>query len=179
MSTTPDTLQTHQLEPRRPYKPKTSRKAPATQNAILAKRAAGHSKAKISRDLGISPNTTTSILELNDFDRNLQTEQAQSLSLIPRAIQVAHDRLAKGSENMAIKVLENTIWPLQSKTSGKGDPSLVLAIQNLMGNVQVNQQPQSVTPKVLENPGNSVPVSPVESASVCVPNDTLPSDPAK
>lgn len=129
-------------ELRRPYKPKTSRKAPATQNAILAKRAAGHSKAKISRDLGISPNTTTSILELNDFDRNLQTEQRESLRLIPRAIQVAHDRLAKGSENMAIHVLENTIWPLQSKTSKQSDPGLVLAIQNLMGNVTV-QSPAS------------------------------------
>jgi hypothetical protein len=149
-----------QPEPRRAYKPKTSRKAPATQNAILAKRAAGHSKAKISRDLGISPNTTTSILELNDFDRNLQAEQRTSLSLIPRAIQVAHERLAKGSENMAIHVLENTIWPLNAKQGKTSDPGLTLAIQNLMGNVQVNT-PQSVTP-----------VSAVESAPVCVPNDT-------
>jgi hypothetical protein len=155
MSTTA-TLPSEQ-QPRRAYKPKKTLKPPAIQSAILAKRANGDSKAKISRDLGMAINTVTNVLELNDFDKNLQTEQAQSLKLIPRAIQVAHDRLSKGSENMAIHVLENTIWPLQSKTSKAHDPGLTLAIQNLMGNVTV----QSTTE-----------LKPVESEPICVNADT-------
>jgi len=144
-------------QPRTAYKPKRTRKAPAIQSAILAKRASGHSKAKIAKELDIAINTVTNVIELNDFDRTLQTEQGKSLGLIPRAIQVAHDRLTKGSENMAIKVLENTIWPLNAKTSKQQDPHLTLAIQNLMGNVTVGQsgaqpaanQPQTTTNGVL------------------------------
>jgi hypothetical protein len=121
----------------RAYKPKRTLKAPAVQSAILAKRANGHSKAKISKELGIAVNTVTNVLELNDFDRTLQSEQKESLKLIPRAIGVMHDRLTKGSENAAIHVLENTIWPLNAKQTKQSDPSLTLAIQNLMGNVQI------------------------------------------
>ena len=133
--------------PKARYKPRKTLKPPAIQSAVLAKRAAGHSKAKITRDLGIATNTVTSIIELNDFDRTLQSEQASSISLIPRAIQVAHERLSKGSENMAIKVLENTIWPLNAKPGKSSDPHLTLAIQNLMGNVSVGTAPD---PKTIE-----------------------------
>src|SRR5882762_8176838 len=139
MSTDPATIAPQSdSQPHRAYKPKSSRKAPAIQNAILAKRANGASKLKISKDLQIGYNTVTSVIELNDFDTTLANEQKESLRLVPRAIQVAHDRLTKGSENMAIKVLENTIWPLNAKTSKPHDVGLTLPIQNLMGNVQVN-----------------------------------------
>jgi hypothetical protein len=145
-------------ESRRAYKPKKTLKPPAIQSAILAKRANGSSKAKIAKELGMAINTVTNVLELNDFDKNLQTEQAQSLKLIPKAIQVAHDRLSKGSENMAIHVLENTIWPLQSKTSKPHDPGLTLAIQNLMGNVQVNAPAATTNSVSVENPASIVAV---------------------
>jgi hypothetical protein len=137
-----------QLQPRRAYKPKRTLKPPAIQSAILAKRANGQSKAKISKDLGIAVNTITNVLDLNDFDRSLDIERRNSLSLIPAAIRTAHHRLSQNSENMAIKVLENTIWPLNEKQGRNvGDPGLTLAIQNLMGNVSVttveqkNEQP--------------------------------------
>jgi hypothetical protein len=138
MSTNVQVIDSPKVTTGRKYKPRKSLKPPAIQSAILAKRASGSSKAKIAKELGMAVNTVTNVLELNDFDRSLESEQRESLRLIPRAIQVAHDRLTKGSENMAIKVLENTIWPLQSKTSKASDPHLTLAIQNLMGNVQVN-----------------------------------------
>ena len=38
---------------------------------------------------------------------------------------------------MAIKVLENTIWPLNAKQGKAPDPGLTIAIQNLM-QVQAN-----------------------------------------
>jgi hypothetical protein len=139
---TENTLLGQQPIRKKSYKPTKTLKPPAIQSAILAKRASGSSKAKIAKELGMAVNTVTNVLELNDFDRSLEVEQRTSLALIPRAIQVAHDRLSKGSENMAIKVLENTIWPLNAKTSKQQDAGLTLAIQNLMGNVTVgNAQP--------------------------------------
>jgi hypothetical protein len=134
-----DTLQS-QPAPRRAYKPKSSLKPPAIQSAILAKRANGASKAKISRELGVAVNTVTNVLELNDFDRNLDSERLESLSLIPLARAAVKARLEKNDGAIGIKVLENSIWPLNAKTSKAPEPGLTLAIQNLMGNVQVNAQ---------------------------------------
>ena len=122
-----------------------SRKAPSLKTAVIVKRSQGQDKTSISKDLGIARNTVTRILEENDVTRDIEANQRVSLGLIPRAIQVAHDRLTKGSENMAIKVLENTIWPLNQK-QGKGlgaDVQLNLAIQNLI-------QPQSQENKAVE-----------------------------
>jgi hypothetical protein len=55
---------------------------------------------------------------------------------------------------MAIKVLENTIWPLNGKNKSgiKPGDNLFLSIQNLI-------QPQTVKP--------------IESVPVCAPHDTL------
>jgi hypothetical protein len=114
------------------YRPKSSRKAPAIQSAILAKRANGQSKLKIKRDLGIAYNTVTNVIDLNNFDETLQRERLASMDLIPESIRVAKHRLSQNSENMAIKVLENTIWPLNSKQGKAPDPGLTIAIQNLM-----------------------------------------------
>jgi hypothetical protein len=132
------------LQPRRAYKPLRTRKAPTIQNAVLAKRANGSSKAKISKELGIAHNTVTNILELSNFDRSLDLERQNSLELIPLAIRTAKHRLSQNSENMAIKVLENTIWPLNAKQSKAPDAGLTIAIQNLM---QV-QAPQPEKPAI-------------------------------
>jgi hypothetical protein len=121
----------------RAYKPKKCVKPQAVQSAILVKRANGDSKLKISKDLGISRNTVISVLDLNNFDEILQSEQKESLSLIAGARKAVAHRLSLNDGNIGIKVLENTIWPLNAKQSKAQDPSLVLAIQNLMGNVTV------------------------------------------
>jgi hypothetical protein len=102
----------------RAYKPKKSLKSPSVQARVLQKRANGASKAQIARELGIAVNTTTSILELNDFDRTLQSEQAESLKLIPLARKAVLARLNKDDGAIGIKVLENTIWPINQKQSG-------------------------------------------------------------
>jgi hypothetical protein len=109
---------------------------------VLTQRAIGSSKEKIAKDLKIDKRTVTNILELHDFDNELAANQSVSMSLIPEAIRVAHVRLKKDSESMAIKVLENTIWPLNNK-GGKGmkpGDNLFLSIQNLI-------QPQTVKPE--------------------------------
>jgi len=136
-------------KPRTAYKPRKSIKAPAIQSAVLAKRANGESKRKISKDLDIAYNTVTSVIDLNQFDEALAKNQASSIALIPQAIRVAEHRLAQNSENMAIKVLENTIWPLNGKGAKgmKAGDSLFLSIQNLI-------QPTAVKPS--ESTENSV-----------------------
>lgn len=134
-----------------------SRKAPSLKTAVIVRRSQGQDKTRISKDLGIARNTVTRILEENDVTRHLEANRGASLDLIPKAIQVAHDRLSKGSENMAIKVLENTIWPLNQKQGKPQDQGLVLAIGNLMGNVTVSSTSE---------------LKPLESAPICVNADT-------
>jgi transposase-like protein len=138
-----------------------SRKSPAIKTAVIAKYAQGQDKTSIANELGITRNTVRAIVNETDVDRHLSANQTVSLELIPRAIQVAHDRLAKGSENMAIHVLENTIWPLNAKTSKSIDTGLTLAIQNLMGNVQVNAPAASTEQKANENAVSSEPEQPI------------------
>src|SRR6266403_1481028 len=159
-----------QLEPvpatKTPYKPRKTLKPPAIQSAILAKRANGQSKAKIARDLEVAINTVTNVLELNDFDRSLESEQKESLSLIPAARKAVAYRLALNDGNIGVKVLENTIWPLNAKTSKTPNVGLTLAIQKLMGNVEVNapgtNQPV-IEPQTTTN--GSLPESTVASTS--------------
>lgn len=154
---------------KKPYPPRKSRKAPAVKTAVIAKRAQGQNITSIANDLGITRNTTRSIIEESDIDRQLESGQLQSLSLIPAALRVMHDRLAKGSENAAIKTLEATIWPLQSKTSKQQDPGLVLAIQNLMGNVTVGSAAQLAQP--IENKAFE-PVSASSTGTIAAPDNS-------
>lgn len=121
-----------------------SRKPPAIKTAVILKRANGEDKTKIANDLGITRNTVRAILEESDIDRHLESGQIQIVQLIPEAIRVAKHRLAQNSENMAIKLLENTVLPIQGKAGKAGDPALVLAIQTLMGNVTVHTQEHTI-----------------------------------
>lgn len=135
-----------------------SRKAPAIKTAVIIKRSQGQDKTSISNDLGIARNTVTRILEESNVEQTIEANRAASLGLIPSAIRVAEFKLSQNSENMAIKVLENTIWPLNTKQGKSADPGLTLAIQNLMGNVTVQQ--------------STTELKPVESAPICVNADT-------
>lgn len=145
------------------YKRHKSRKAPAIKTAVIVQRAQGKAKSHIARDLGITHNTVNVILEESDIERHLSANQAASLSLIPAAIRAAHVRLKMNSETMAIKVLENTIWPLNGKTGKANDAGLTLAIQNLLlGPTQVNN---SVAP------ASSTAISSGENADNPAPHD--------
>jgi hypothetical protein len=116
-------------------KPKRSIKSPATKAAVVAKRCQGDSKRKIARDLKLPRVTVGSILDEANLDQQLTSGQLQSAGLIPRAIGVIEHRLSLNSENAAIKVLENTIWPLDRKNSNRSlghDTLLQVAITNLI-----------------------------------------------
>jgi hypothetical protein len=134
MSMTPQIPQPKQLGAQRGYKPKKSIKAPSVQSAILAKRANGQSKNSIKKDLGLSYNTVTSVLDLNNFDEQFAKLRAESVGLVPKAIKVMHDRLDKGSENAAIVTLKETIWPLNGNNHRGMKPgdNLFVSIQNLI-----------------------------------------------
>lgn len=122
-------------------KPRRSRKAPGIKAAVITRRVNNESKRKIAKDLGITRNTVATILEESHIEQHLQAYQHQSMELIPEALRVMRVRLQGNSENAAIKTLESTIWPLTDKRNkGNGDQGVVLAIQNLMGNVQVGAQ---------------------------------------
>ena len=139
-------------EPRKAYKPLRSRKAPAIQAAILAKRAIGTSKRQIAKDMQISPNTVTSVIELSDFDAKLTDGRSLCAELIPASVRVVKHRLAQNSENAAFKLLEGIgVLGKDAKSSRAPDQGLTLAIQNLMGNVQVNAPAISTEQKPNEN----------------------------
>jgi hypothetical protein len=145
-------------------KPRKSIKSPGTKALVIAKRVQGDSKRKIARDLNLPRVTVTSILDESNLDQQLTSGKLQSAGLISRAIGVIETRLRLNSENAAIKVLENTIWPLNEKQGrNAGDPGLTLAIQNLMGNVSVTttnsalptEQPKSATLDVVPLPAKT------------------------
>ncbi len=131
MSSATDTLQ-GQPEPIPALKIRRSRKAPAIKTQVIIRRSQGEDKTRISKDLGIARNTVTRILDESNVEQTIEANRAASLGLIPAAIRVAEHRLSQNSENMAIKVLENTIWPLNAKQSKSPDIGLTVAIQNLM-----------------------------------------------
>lgn len=109
--------------------------APAKKIAILAKRATGGSKASISKDVGVAIGTVTKVLNENDFDRAIEEGRFQSVRLIPVALQGLEKSMSKGDGQVCNRFLENV--GVLAEKSGKRvqDQSLVLAIQNLMGNV--------------------------------------------
>lgn len=157
MSTSQQVLENQPPPARKAYKPRKTLKPPAIQAKVLALRHLGNSKEQIAKDLSIDKRTVTSVLELHDFDRELETGRSLSVNLIPDAIRVAKYKLSQNSENMAIKVLENTIWPLNQKAGKAIDPRLTLSIQNLMGNVTVQAPQEKQNDGRVENVATSGP----------------------
>jgi hypothetical protein len=129
------------------YRPRSSKKAPVIKTEVIAPRAQGQSKSKIAREMGIAYNTASSVIRLSNIDEMLEDGRIQSANLIPEAIRVAKARLAQNSENMAIKVLENSVWPIEAKATGNPiNPRLENVIQMLLhpgAEVTVNMQGDS------------------------------------
>jgi H2-forming N5,N10-methylenetetrahydromethanopterin dehydrogenase-like enzyme len=92
------------------YLRKTSRKAPALKNNVIARRMAGEPKSKIARDLGMSVNTVASIIELSDIDKMLQSGQVESHRLIPKSISVVSNKLDVNDLDAAKFILSNTVF---------------------------------------------------------------------
>ena len=82
------------------------RKPPALKAEVIVRRVNSQSKSKIAHDLGITRPTVTRILEESNIEQYLVSGQLQCARLIPKAVNVVSDRLDKGSENAAFKLLE-------------------------------------------------------------------------
>lgn len=123
---------------KKPYPPKRSRKAPALKQEVIARRIAKQNKTRISNELGISRNTVTAILEESNTDRLVESGRLQVCELIPESIRVVAHRLEMNSETAAFEVLKGVgVLGKDTKPGKPPDHGLTLAIQNLMGNVQV------------------------------------------
>lgn len=146
------------------YRPSHSIKAPSIKTAVISRRSQGQSKAQIAREIGISANTVNCIVEESGLDAILQDQGLQSAKLIPEALRVASVRLAKDSETMAIKVLENTIWPLQEKQSGQRMTGDTVLNQTL--NVLLRGDPQPVEPAKSDSETRTVEVKPITQEQV-------------
>lgn len=121
---------------------KSTRKAPAIKNAVVAKRLAGESNAKISRDLGIAVNTVKSIARLTDVDRMQEDGRIGAMQRIPKALQTLDVRLEKNSESAAIWLLDKCFENQQP--TGK----------HLAGDLTLNQTLNVLLHSEAENPQN-------------------------
>jgi hypothetical protein len=85
---------------------KSTRKAPAIRNAVVARRMAGQPNAKIARELEIGVNTVKSIINLTDVDRIMEDGRLGTMERIPAALKTLDVRLEKNSESAAIWLLD-------------------------------------------------------------------------
>ena len=144
-----------QPEPRRAYKPRKSTKSSGIKSQVITRRINGQSKRMISQQLGMTRNTVTNILEEANIEQAMRSGTERSVNLIYKALNAVEGKLDKGDANIGVKLLENTIWPINGNNHRGMKPGdqLFLSIQNLI-------QPQ--------------PVKPLESAIECVSRDTTP-----
>jgi hypothetical protein len=146
--------------PVEPRKPRRSVKAPGIKAEVIRRRINNDSKRNIAKELGITRNTVTTILEEGHVEQALSTGIQLTAGLIPKAIGVISKRLDMNSENAAVKLLEATIWPLDRKNSNRGlghDTLLQVAITNLIqpttsngGSAQSAQAETTPNPQVVD-----------------------------
>lgn len=80
--------------------------APATKNAILARRANGQSKLSIARDVHVAPGTVRKVLDEADFDRLIQQSRSDCVGLLPLAQEGLKKAFAKGDGAACLRFLE-------------------------------------------------------------------------
>ena len=150
---------------RKGYKPLRSRKAPAIQAAILAKRAIGTSKRQIAKEMRISPNTVSSVIELSDFDSQLTSGRTLCAELIPSSVKVVKHRLAQNSETAAFRLLEGI--GVLGKDAKPTAPPATIELTNAVNimfqqKALANQQP--IETPVSETKNESTPAAAPQSA---------------
>jgi len=108
-------------KPRKSYLPKRSIKSPAIQAEVVARRAYGESKAQISQQLGIAPNTVSGIIELTEIDTLLQDNRLGCAKLLPKSVRVVDHHLNRNSLTAALAILNPLVL---SKDAAPRDPSM-------------------------------------------------------
>jgi hypothetical protein len=132
--------------------------APAKRIAIIAKRAAGESKASISRQVHSSRDTVAKVLNEADFDSAVEQGRFNAVELIQVALGGLEKSMSKGDGQVCNRFLENIGVLVEKSGKRAQDPSLTLAIQNLMGNVTL------AAPQAASAPATNVEVVSVSSS---------------
>jgi DNA-binding XRE family transcriptional regulator len=91
----------------RPLTKKRSRKPAAFKSAIVARIAAGHTKTRIAKDLGIARNTVRAIADETNIERELEAYRPDAVKLIPKAFQALEKSLDRGDGALGIRYLED------------------------------------------------------------------------
>lgn len=104
-------------------------KAPAVKTEIIARRVQGQSRTKIAKEMGIAPNTVSSIVALSNIDSMMEDGRLGAMKRLPKALDVLDVRLEKNSESAAIWLLDKCFD--ESKVQGKKMGSDVTLTQTL------------------------------------------------
>lgn len=91
---------------KQPVLRKSTRKSPAVQTAIIAKRVQGASVAQIARDLDISRNTVTSIVELSTVEQQIEQYRKDAVALAPLAIKAVSNQIESGDGDLGLRLLD-------------------------------------------------------------------------
>jgi len=141
------------LEPEQPKTKKKStilqrstRKAPAIKNAVVARRLSGEPISKIAKDVGLAVNTVKSIINLTDVDKMMEDGRAGAMNRIPQALKTLDVRLEKNSESAAIWLLDKC-FENQQQTGKKmaSDTTLNQTLNILLHGDNSSKEPQNVT----------------------------------
>lgn len=129
--------------PSQPHKPKPKRRTnkPASVQAdVVARTLAGHSKRKISRDLGISHVTIATILSDSDLTRLIDEGKRSVHALIPKAVRAFDRQLDKDNAQVATRVLEGTGVLISAAERQPASTQIKLVILN------ANNRPPRIPP---------------------------------
>lgn len=127
--------------------------APATKNAILAKRANGQSKLSIARDVHVAPGTVRKVLDEADFDQLIQQGRSDCAGLLPEAIEGLKRAFAKGEGATCYRFLEGmgVIGEDKSRRNGTMHVNAVLHQQILnLAQPGTTIAPEGEQPRVID-----------------------------
>lgn len=140
---------------------KSTNKPKPLQRAIAAKRLNGESKLKIARDLGVSRNTVTSVIALNNVEQGLSTVEVEiadqiaeyrrrAVALAPLAIQAIADQVTNGDGDLGLRLLERTgvVGPdaidTAQRASVRNSGAINLLVRTDGGNITVHTDAATV-----------------------------------
>jgi hypothetical protein len=132
--------------------------APATKNAILAKRASGQSKLSIARDVHVAPGTVRKVLDETDFDQLIEQGRNDCADLLPEAIKGLKRAFERGEGATCCRFLEGMGVLGEDKSRRNGamqiNPVLHQQITNLYCGSTIPAGELHNDPAKIEQPGD-------------------------
>jgi len=103
-----------------PVKRRKSIKAPMVKAAVISKRTQGHNISSIAKDLGITRNTTRTILAEANFDQEIEAGRISCVKLIGKGAQAIEKAFDRGDGALAVRMFEGLgILGNSTKTGNK------------------------------------------------------------